>query len=344
MLDGIFKGKRGGFYIAEIGLNHNGSADVARRMIQAAARAGADAVKFQTFMPELMNSPYTTDLLGPGREGKGDRAIIDFFKKLVLPPEAYGELKALAESCGMTFFSSVFDMPSLELMKSLDVGLYKLASSEVTNLALVEAVARTGRPLIMSTGMSSGDEIEMAVNAFRSVSGAELVLLHCVSLYPLLPDDVNILRIRSLSDRFGCHTGFSDHTADILAPALAAAFGARVFEKHFTIDRFYECPDKEVSLPPDDFSVMIVTIERAIRMAGTGELSCSGPEQVTARAARRSLFAARTITAGSAITADDLVALRPGTGMPPYRAADIIGRTAAVDIPGGMLIREEQLA
>ncbi len=343
MLESIIHTERKALYIAEIGLNHNGDMDTALAMISSAGHAGADAVKFQTFVPELMNSVYTADLLKGGRELKRDSGTVDFFRRFVFDRDRYRALQSAAQEAGTVFFSSVFDADSLEMLEGLDVPLYKLASSEVTNHPLIAAVAGTGKPAILSTGMASEDEIEMAVSLFRKKSGAELLLLHCVSLYPAAADRVNLSRIPALARRFGLPVGFSDHTREPFTPMLAACMGARIFEKHFTIDRFHECPDKDISFTPEEFAGMIGSVETALAMIGDGAISSGSAEAGTARAARRSLFARRAIPRGATIGKDDLVALRPGTGIPPYGLGLVAGKRAAVDIPEGYLIRKEYL-
>ncbi len=343
MLDSIIKNRRQALYIAEIGLNHNGDLDMAVKMIHAAARAGADAVKFQTFVPELMISVYTKDLMDIGVERQQDTGLVDFFKKFVFDREQYHVLQKAAAEAGVVFFSSVFDRESLELMAGMDVPLYKLASSEVTNHPLVRAVAETGKPLILSTGMSSEGEIAMAVDLYNRVGGTELVLLHCVSLYPTPAEQVNLARIPALAKRFGLPVGFSDHTREVVAPMLAAAMGARIFEKHFTIDRFYECPDKDISCTPEEFAGIIDSVESAVAMTGSGAVDYGREEAGTARGARRSLFASRFIPAGNTIGGDDLVALRPGIGIPPSDLSLVVGKKSRVDIPAGYLIRKEYL-
>ena len=343
MLDSIIHTEKNALYIAEIGLNHNGDMDTALSMISSAARAGADAVKFQTFVPELMNSVYTDDLLGSGTERKRDSGHLDFFRRFVFDRDRYRELQAAAAGEGTIFFSSVFDIESLNMLEGLGVPLYKLASSEVTNHPLIGAVADTGKPAILSTGMASEEEIEMAVSLFRKKSGAELVLLHCVSLYPVRADQVNLSRIPALARRFGLPVGFSDHSREAITPVLAACMGARIFEKHFTIDRFHDCPDKEISFTPEEFAGMIGSVETAVAMIGDGTLSSGSPEAGAARTARRSLFARRSIPRGATIGKDDLVALRPGVGIPAYHLGLVAGRRAAVDIPEGYLIRKEYL-
>jgi N,N'-diacetyllegionaminate synthase len=343
MLDSIITSNRKALYVAEIGLNHNGDLATARDMIAAAARAGADAVKFQIFTPERMNSRYTSDLLETGKERKPDGSLIEFFKRFVFNPSQYRELASVAADEGVVFFASVFDEGSLAIMEDLNAPLYKLASSEVTNIPLIEAVAKTGKPAVLSTGMAAEDEIAMAVDRFRRTNRSELILLHCVSLYPTRADQMNLARIRSLESRFGLPVGFSDHSREALAPILAAVLGARLFEKHFTIDRFHECPDKEVSCTPEEFARVIDSVESAVEMAGSGAISYGRDEAATARAARRSLFARRPIPRGSVIGNDDVVALRPGVGIPANELDRIVGKKSKVDIPGEYLIRLEYL-
>ncbi|MBN1497797.1 MAG: N-acetylneuraminate synthase family protein [Spirochaetes bacterium] len=343
MLESVIQSVRNAIYVAEIGLNHNGDMDTARAMIQRAARAGADAVKFQTFVPELMYSEFTADLLESGVERLRDATMVDFFRGLVFNRDQYRLLQKIAEEEGTVFFSSVFDLDSLNLLEGLGVPLYKLASSEVTNHALIEAVARTGKPAILSTGMAAEDEIGAAVSLFRRSGGGELVLMHCVSLYPTPADQANLARIPALERRYGLATGFSDHTREAVAPVLAAALGARIFEKHFTIDRLHDCPDKEISCTPEEFSGMIRSVETAIEMTGGGAIAYERAEAATARAARRSLFARRAIARGAIIGRDDIVALRPGIGIPPSELESVLGKTSAADIPEGYLIRKEHL-
>lgn len=343
MLDSIIKSGRQAIYIAEIGLNHNGSLDMAVSMIQAAAKAGADAVKFQTFVPEQLSSVYTKDLMEGGVERRKDTGLVDFFKKFVFDRDQYRLLKKTAADAGAAFCSSVFDDESLALLEDLEVPFYKLASSEVTNHPLVRAVARTGKPTILSTGMATEEEIAMAVDLFRRSGGAGLALLHCVSLYPTPPDRVNLARIPALAKRFGLAVGFSDHTREAVAPMLAAAMGARIFEKHFTIDRFYDCPDKDISCTPEEFAGIIESVENAVVMAGSGAIGYGSEEAGTARGARRSLFARRFIAAGTTIEEEDIVALRPGVGIPVYELPRVVGKKSRVDIPAEHLIRRENL-
>jgi sialic acid synthase SpsE len=339
MIHEIFGG-RTCIHIAEIGLNHNGNPDTAIEMVGEAARAGAAGVKFQTFNPGLMNSVYSSSLLKTGKEGIPSPAEKEFFSKYTLSPDDYRKVISEAKRCKVEFFSSPFDEESVDFLESLDVRLYKIASSEVTNHILLRKIAQTGKPVILSTGISREDEIASAIEVL-SGGCPEIVLMHCVSLYPVPDESLNLNRIISLRERFGLETGFSDHSPDSRPAEYAAALGARIFEKHFTLSPDFDCPDKSVSLSPADFSAMIQSVERVLRSLGDGRIGFSDKEGEVARAARKSLFAARDIPAGAVLTAEDVVPKRPGTGIPVYSLNGLIGRRARIDIPKDYLIRTE---
>lgn len=223
----------------------------------------------------------------------------------------------------------------------MPVPLYKLASSEVTNLPLVEKVAGTGKPCIISTGMATMGEIEAALDCFDG--RGDVLLLHCVSNYPLETKNANLYRINELRNNLGVEVGFSDHSRGSELMKLSSMLGARVFEKHFTIDNSYPCPDKEVSVTPEGFSSLIEEVEEAIVACGSGEIDFGESEAGIARGARRSLFARRTIPEGTIISKNDLIALRPGVGISPDKINSVAGRTAAREIEKDMLIRDEHL-
>ncbi len=336
----IFPGKDLVF-IAEIGLNHNGKIDIAKKMIIEAHNAGADAVKFQTFIPEKMNSVYTDSLIKYGSEKNPDTKIIDFFKKFVLSKDEYKELMFLASKLKMEFFSSPFDIESVELLEQLGVKFYKIASSEVTNHILLRRIASANKPVIMSTGISNKDEIGMAVDLLRNSGTPDIILLHCVSLYPLPPEHANLNRIVSLKKIFGLETGYSDHSKDSKTCEIAAALGARVFEKHMTLNRDMECPDKEVSLAPDELKSFIQSAKQVKTMSGSGQINFGDSEKNVARLARKSLFANRTIPKGKALTVDDVVPKRPGVGIPVYELNSMIGKITNTEIEEDHLIRME---
>ena len=340
MLDGIFGDKKI-IFIAEIGLNHGGDISVAMEMIEKAADAGADAVKFQTFVPERMNSPYTASLMKEGSESLKDYSIIDFFRTFSFTPAEWRALKKKASDCGVLFFSAPFDSPSVDLLEELGVKLYKVASSEVTNPPLLKKIASTGKPVIMSTGMSSSEEISVAITTLEANGSGEIILLHCVSLYPLDDSEANISRIASLREKFGRPTGISDHSRDYTSVMIASALGACVVEKHFKLSDDHDCPDRDVSLSPSQFSAMVNSARRAIIMSGDGRIEYRGREANTAKGAKRSLFASRDIPEGKALTEDDIICLRPGTGIPAGRIYEFTGRKINRSVKEGALLRFE---
>jgi sialic acid synthase SpsE len=340
MLESVFKNKKT-IFIAEIGLNHNGRFAQAYEMIMRAADAGADAVKFQTFDPELMNSPYTRSLLENGDTGFTDRSIIDFLSKFTLEKDEFLKLKERATTSGVEFFSAPFDAGSVDLLEYTEVRLYKVASSEVTNIPLLRRIALTRKPVIMSTGMSSEDEIAAAVKTLKDGGCPEICLLHCVSLYPMRPDEANLLRIVTLRERFGLNTGLSDHSSGHETVTAAAILGARLFEKHFKLGDEHECPDAAVSLTPEAFKEMVEKVNEAISMTGDGMITCGERESLTARAAKRSIFAAADIARGEIIDEKSLVLLRPGTGISASMFYSVTGKKALRDIPAGAPIKPE---
>ncbi len=340
MLNNLFGNKKN-IFIAEIGLNHNGDIAIAEKMIEKAAEAGADAVKFQTFIPELMNSPLTASLLKGDSLPVLDNGITDFFRKLTFSADKWIKLKKKAEDCEVVFFSTPFDIPSVELLEKLDVKLYKIASSEVTNPPLLKTIASTGKPVIISTGMSTPEEIKRAIELLEGNGSGELVILHCVSLYPADDSEANLRRIVSLKENFGKPVGISDHSRDYASVMIASAFGATVFEKHFKLSDDHDCPDKDVSLTPGQFSEMVAAAGRGALMAGSGRIEFTGRESDTARGAKRSLFAYRDIDAESILSEKDIICLRPGVGIPASDIYNYIGLKVKVKIKEGSLLKPE---
>jgi len=328
-------------FIAEIGLNHNGNLEDAMLHVEAAARAGADAVKFQTFVPELMVSRYADSLLKEGIEGKPDFTTIEFFSKLVLTGDELQIVQKRAIDSGVVFFSAPFDVPSVELLEMLDVPLYKVASSEVTNLDLLGEIAGTGKPVLMSTGMSTIEDVSMAVDVLLENSCRDIVLLHCVSKYPVPGEDNKLFRVKKLAEAFRLPVGFSDHSRGSRAAMGAAVAGARVFEKHFKVREGYDCPDEEVSVTPDEFSSFTRDVREMIAMMGDEAGVDDLPDAQTARGARRSLYVSTTLNAGHVVKKGDIVCKRPGVGIPAYRIREYEGRKVKVTIPEDYLVREE---
>lgn len=335
--------KRECLYIAEIGLNHNGRLQTAKELVISAAKAGVDCVKFQTFIPENMNSIYTSSLLKSGKEEKPDKSQVEFFRNYILHEGEYRELKKLSDDLGLVFFSSPFDRESVDLLERLDVPLYKVASSEVTNHRLLKRIGDTGKPVILSTGMVREDEIAEALTVLESRGTKDILLLHCISLYPLNPETANLMRIQSLREKYDRETGFSDHTRGTEAAVLAVSLGARVFEKHFTLSEDFDCPDRDVSFTGEKMSAYMESVESAVKMLGNGGISFKEDEAVTASSARRSIFARREIPAGKVIEEDDLIVLRPGTGLPASMIENILGRKSSVRIEKDYMVREDYL-
>ncbi len=328
-------------FIAEIGINHNGDVDTACSMIEAAASAGADAVKFQTFVPEHLFSSFGKSLLDKSPRLIRDYSQIAFFKKLILKKDEYIRIAEIAKKNNTVFFSSVFDEESLALLEELNTPLYKIASSEVTNEPLLEMIGKTGKPVIMSTGICTEEEIARAIAILKENGTPDIVLLHCVSLYPLPPERVNLRRIISLRERFELEVGFSDHSPDFQAVEAAAVLGARIFEKHFMLARDFQCPDAAVSLSPEQFAAMREACDRVATMLGNGEINYDAHQKDVANSARRSLYAKKRISGGKIIEPDDIIAKRPGVGLSPSRIREIIGKTALVDIEEDSLLRME---
>ena len=330
-------------FIAEIGINHNGRIEDALSLVKAAASAGAHAVKIQTYNPELMYSVYGNSLLASGNEGAPDSSLVDFFRSLLLSRKDLERISGYSVENNVTFFSSPFDGESVDLLERLNVPLYKIASSELTNHGLLKKIASTKKPILLSTGMSGEGEIDSALTVLTRHGAPDIILLHCVSLYPLPPGYANLSRIISLRERFGLEVGFSDHSPDHHALELAVALGARIFEKHFRLPDPYTCPDSAVSLTPGQFRDMLKAAENALRMMGTGMIDYGLHEKDVAKSARRSLYAARLIPRGTVLSAADIDAKRPDAGIPAFLADEIIGRTVNTDIEKDFIIRWEYL-
>jgi len=328
-------------FIAEIGLNHNGKLDEAIALVTSAAQAGADLVKFQVFNSEKFYSVYTKSLLNYEKP-QYDDSTIQFFKKFELSFDDYKTLQNLAQEHGVIFFASCFDDDSFAMMERLNVPLYKVASSEITNVPLLQRIASTHKHVIVSTGISYQHEIAHAIQLLQK-EHCNVVLLHCVSLYPVPHDAVNLLRIRNLQQLFGMPVGFSDHSKDNRASMIAVALGARVFEKHFKLSKDHDCADKDVSLTPEEFKTYIEDINTAIAMLGDGSIDYKEGEAAVARSARRSIFATRDIPAGTKLQYSDVTIKRPGVGLSPLKLDEIVGKKVKCAIQKDMPLYEEDI-
>ena len=328
------------FVIAEAGVNHDGDVDVAHRLIDAAADAGASAVKFQTFVPEaLASAGAPTAAYQRERDGADDqRAMLE---RLALPTEAWAALQAHARERGIVFLSTPFDEASADLLDQLDVPAFKVGSGELTNLPFLSVLARRGRPLIVSTGMATMVEVAAAVDAIRATGERQLALLHCVSSYPAAPDDANLAAMATMREAFGLQTGWSDHTPGIELPVAATALGAAIIEKHLTLDRDRHGPDHAMSMEPEEFAAMVAAIRSTSRAVGDGDKVPTDAEREIASVARRSLHWTRDLPAGTTIEAGHLTAQRPGTGLSPARTVDLVGRRTTRAVTAGALVLAE---
>lgn len=334
------------FVLAEAGVNHNGRLELALRLIEAAARSGAAAVKFQTFSADRLaaaEAPKAQYQIGKGHQGESESQR-DMLRRLELDEGAYPVLIDAARRNGIAFLSSPFDEESADLLERFGVEAFKIPSGELTNHPYLAHIARKGKPMIVSTGMATLAEVEESVEVIRAAGGAEIVLLHCVSSYPAPAGQINLRAMDTLRDRFHVPTGFSDHTEGIEIPLAAVARGAVAIEKHLTLDRALPGPDHTASLEPAEFARMTTLIREIESALGSGEKKPAPCEQDCARVARKSLFAVRAIRAGEALTASSVSAMRPGVGIPPSRLPQVLGRAAVRDIREGELLTMEAFA
>ena len=316
------------FVIAEAGVNHNGDPGLAAALVDAAADAGADAVKFQTFHTDALVTAGARQAAYQRRHApaSSQRAML---RKLELSEALHRSLIARARRRGLCFLSTPFDEASARFLHELGVPLFKIASGELTNLPFLAYIARLGRPIILSTGMSTLDEVRQAVRAIRRAGNPPLALLHCVSSYPARVEDVNLRAMETLSRAFRVPVGLSDHTTGTAVSIAAAGLGATIIEKHLTTDRTRAGPDHAASLEPREFAQMVAGIRDVERALGSGVKEPVAAERDVARVARRSVVAAVDIPRGARITARMLACKRPGTGIPPSRIGDVVGRRAA---------------
>lgn len=327
--------------IAELSGNHNGDLDRALALVDAAAAAGADAVKLQTYTPDTI----TLDHDGPGfriEDGLwAGRTLHDLYGEAFTPYEWHAPLFARAREQGLIVFSSPFDETAVELLEGLDAPAYKIASFEAVDLPLIRRAARSGRPLIISTGMTSPQEIADAVATARE-SGAEVALLHCVSAYPAAFADANLRMIPRLAADYGCVAGLSDHTPGTAAAVTAIALGAAIIEKHFTLARADGGPDATFSLEPAELAALVADCRHAWEALGEA-VYARGAAETANRQFRRSLYVVRDVAKGVVIGSDDVRSIRPGFGLEPARLPEILGRRAARDLKRGEPMQTDML-
>ena len=332
------------FILAEAGVNHNGHVSLAMKMVDAAADAGADAVKFQTFKADRLASPEAPKADYQVKATGGGESQLEMLRGLELSEKAHWKILAHARERGILMLSTPFDAESADFLDRLGVAAFKIGSGEITNLPLLAHVAAKGKPLILSTGMSYLAEVEEAVRTVRDAGARGLVLLHCVSNYPADPRDVNLRAMRTMADAFGAPVGYSDHTVGNEVALAAVALGACVIEKHFTLDRSMPGPDHKASLEPAELASLVRSIRVVEQALGHGRKEPTAAEADTARVARKSIIMARDAQAGTVLTEDMLAIKRPGTGLPPAMLKDVVGRTLRQDVKAWTVIDLAMLA
>ena len=326
------------FIIAEAGDNHNGNLANALKLVDQAAKAGADCVKFQTFVTEEVISRYA-EMAEYQKQNTGKtESQFDMVKKLELSFDEFRKIQAHCQKRGILFLSTPFDLPSIAFLNEIDMPFFKIPSGEITNYPYLKAIAETHKDVVLSTGMCTMEEIREAI-ALLERNGAGLIrLLHCNTEYPTPFEDVNLKAMETMRAAFGKEVGYSDHTLGIEVPIAAAAMGAVVIEKHFTLDRNMEGPDHKASLEPQELGAMVKAVRNIEAALGTGEKKPSPSEQKNLAAARKSIVARRNIRQGELLTEENLAVKRPGTGISPMRYSEILGTQAVKDFKEDQLI------
>jgi N-acetylneuraminate synthase len=325
------------YLVAEMSANHHGDLERAKALVRAAARAGADAVKLQTSTPDTMTIDSDAPLFKLGADSTwGGRTLYELYQEAYTPWEWHAPLQAVAADEGIELFSTPFDETAVAFLESLGMPAYKIASFELVDTPLLTRVAKTGKPVIISTGMASMEEIREAVSTLRGAGCTELVVLRCASAYPADPADVHLALMRRLASDLDVETGLSDHCMDPVVSVAATAMGAVLIEKHFILDRNAGGPDSSFSLEPSEFAELVRQVRMAERAVGSAD-AVPGPsasERGNA-ALRRSLFVVADIEPGAAFTSENVRAIRPGAGLPPKHLGSVLGRRAAKAIKRG---------
>jgi N,N'-diacetyllegionaminate synthase len=331
------------FVIAEAGVNHNGDRQLAVALVEAAAAAGVDAVKFQTFRAEGVAAPSAPKARYQLETTPGEESQLEMLQRLELDREAHVALKREAERYGLVFLSTPFDPVSVDLLDRLGVDAFKVASPDLTNQPLLEEIGRRGRPVFLSTGLADLREVEQALGVLREAGAADVVVLHCVSEYPAAAEDVNLRAMMTMREQLGRPVGYSDHTEGSEVALAAVALGACVLEKHFTLDRALPGPDHRASIEPQELEQLVVAVRRVESSLGTGVKKPTEAERRNAAVVRRSLAAADDLPAGIVLTRGMLTSLRPGTGIPPTRIDQVVGRRLARRLARSELLAPDDL-
>lgn len=325
--------------IAEAGVNYNGSLDLAYKMVDAAKKAGADIVKFQTGIPEKVMSRFAEKADYQKKTTGEHESQLEMVRKLMLKLDDFIPLKKYCEDREIKFLSTPFDLSSIDFLDELGCNMWKIPSGEITNLPYLLRIAKTNKQVIMSTGMSTLEDVAAALDVLKKNGSGEVTLLHCTTEYPAPFSDVNLKAMNTLREQFHCKVGYSDHTLGIEIPIAAVAMGATVIEKHFTLDRNMKGSDHKASLEPNELSAMVKAIRNIELALGTEVKKPSASEKKNMTIARKSIIAARNIKAGEILTEENLTTKRPGNGISPMKWFDVIGTKATKDFAEDELIK-----
>jgi N,N'-diacetyllegionaminate synthase len=329
------------FIIAEAGVNHNARVDLALQLVDQAILAGADAVKFQTAIPELVATEAAEKAGYQQRTTGSQESQLDMIRKLLLPMEAFRDIAAYCQEKSIIFFSTAFDLVSLDFLEKLGQPYHKIPSGEITNLPYLRQIGGYCKPVILSTGMATLGEIEAALDAIEAAGTprSRVTVLHCNTEYPTPVSDVNLRAMQTIKDAFGVEVGYSDHTDGIEVAVAAVALGARMIEKHMTLDRSLPGPDHRASLEPDVFKAMVSSIRNVESALGSAVKYPSKSEIKNRPIVRRSLVALTNIKAGEIFSTENIIAKRSGNGICPMRWDEVIGRLAPRDFIKDELIK-----
>jgi len=340
--DKIIGEKKPCFIIAEAGVNHNGNLRLAKKIVEAAKKAGADAVKFQTFKSENLVTENAEMADYQKKNIREKESQLEMLKKLELKKEDFSELKKYCDKKNIIFLSTPHTEDALDFLEKL-VPALKIASGDLTNIPFLEKVARKRKPIILSTGMATTNEVREAIKAIRKCGNNKIVLLHCTSNYPCHFSEVNLKAISTLKKEFKLPVGYSDHTQGILIPALAVVLGAKVIEKHFTLDKRLPGPDHRASLEPEELEEMVKTIRDTERALGSGVKGPTKSEEKIKKLVRKSIIARVDISENTKITKEMLIVKRPGIGIAPKYLSKVLNKKAKKGIKKDELISFEKL-
>lgn len=326
------------YIIAEAGVNHNGDIDIAKRLVDVAEAAGANAVKFQTFVAENVVSRYAPKAEYQTRKTSSEENQLEMLRKLELSFDEFAELSRYCARKNIEFLSTAFDLDSIDFLDSLKIKRWKIPSGEITNLPYLIKIAQLGKPIILSSGMSTLDDVRAGISVLQEYGSGEITVLHCTAEYPAPYGDVNLRAMNTMQTDLNVPIGYSDHTRGIEIAIAAVALGATIIEKHFTLDRSMEGPDHRASLEPDELGTMIRAIRNVESAMGSGKKEPAQSERKNIAVVRKSIVAKTRITKGERFTAHNLTVKRPGSGISPMKWFEVIGRVAPRDFEQDELI------